>query len=108
MKAPQSYETYCPNCRVSHPPGTRKCLHCGGGVLPERPADSMGLRRPAEAELLAEVHDLSGPAPEPGELGEVDGETTRKPAGAARVVLSLVWIAVAVAISVYRGCQAGG
>ena len=45
----------------------------------------------------------------PGELDAGDdAEAVRKPPGAVRIVLSLIWIAVAVGISIYRGCQGGG
>jgi hypothetical protein len=30
------YEWWCPRCQVTHPPGTRVCIHCGGPVGPER------------------------------------------------------------------------
>ncbi len=106
MKTP-SYEAFCPSCRVSHPPGTRHCVHCGGAVLRERPDDGGGFRQPTLQDL-ATATGATGPVLEPGELEVTDEETARKPPGAARVILSLVWIAVAVAISIYRGCQGGG
>lgn len=109
MKAPTSYEAYCPSCRVSHPPGTRHCVHCGGGVLRERPDDAGRMR---EGEPTIQEVALGTGAPgtvlDPEDLETAEQEAAKKPAGLARVILSLVWIAVAVGISVYRGCQGGG
>ena len=107
MNAPPSHEAYCPSCRVSHPPGTRLCIHCGGAVLSERPEDAGRMRQQTMQELATATAE-TGPVLEPGDFETPDGEAAKKPHGAARVVLSLVWIAVAVAISIYRGCQGGG
>ncbi len=107
MKAPPSYEAYCPSCRVSHPPKTRQCVHCGGPVMRERPDDTGRLHQAVLPEIGATtIPEGMGP---PGELDAGDdAEAVRKPPGAVRIVLSLIWIAVAVGISIYRGCQGGG
>ncbi len=100
MSAP-SYEAYCPSCEVSHPPRTRRCIHCGGEVMAERPPH-IGAMRHAEA---AELPEFLEPNATPVE-GDGD-EAPRKAPGGIRVVISLLWIAFAIAISVYRGCQGG-
>lgn len=109
MKAPPSYEAYCASCRVSHPPGTRRCVHCGGAVMRERPEDAGHLREPAKTiEELVVATEAPGAVlgPEDIETGEEEG--AKKPPGITRIALSLIWIAVAIGISVYRGCQGGG
>lgn len=109
MKAPPSHEAYCPSCRVSHPPGTRRCVHCGGQVMRERPEDAGGMHEPTQTiEELVLATEAPGDALDPEALETAEQESAKKPAGFARVALSLIWIAVAIGISVYRGCQGGG
>jgi hypothetical protein len=94
------YEAYCPHCRVSHPPGTRRCIHCGGAVMKERPAGGTPLRVPIDIS-----HGPGEPQEEGVERDEADeAAPARRSSGPLRLAISLVWILAAVAITVYRAC----
>jgi hypothetical protein len=81
-------EAWCPSCRVTHPPGTRRCLHCGGSVLAERPGAA---------------------APWPIEAGE--DEEAREPARAARplkIAMAALWVVLAIVTGILRACAERG
>jgi len=94
-------EVRCPQCNVSFPVGTKRCLHCGGGTV--------------EPEIAAQIHAFqsgSNPvifAPEPlnesetAEGAEDEGGQRRSPR-----TLTLLWILMAVAASIYRSCATPG
>ncbi len=97
MSSAPSYEAYCPHCDVSHPPGTRRCVHCGNEVMKHRPPTEAKWRRTAPAEEL--------PGVQPGEAEEAEQEAPpRRTSGPLRLAISLVWILAAVAITLYRAC----
>jgi len=96
-----AYEAWCPRCRVTHPPGTRRCLHCGGTVLPERPA--------AGAFAGGPVVQPGSATPWPIEAGE--DEETREPPRAARRMkagMAALWIVLAIVTGILRACAERG
>ena len=94
-------EAWCPSCRVTHPPGTRRCLHCGGPVLPERPAAGGVAPGPFVRQGAA--------APWPIEAG--DDEETREPVRAARpmkISMAALWVVLAIVTGILRVCAERG
>ena len=94
-------EAWCPSCRVTHPPGTRRCLHCGGPVLPERPAAGGVAPGPFVRQGAA--------APWPIEAG--DEEKTHEPARAARpmkISMAALWVVLAIVTGILRVCAERG
>ena len=80
------YEVRCASCNVSFPPGTRRCIHCGGRI---------GRQLRVEAGL-----------PLPVEEGEEPEE--EMPGGsAARAGIWAVTAIIAMAGSLFRMCQGG-
>ncbi len=105
MRAPDTsaFEVYCPQCRVSHPAGTRICLHCGSRTVRERPQTA--LRSPAP---LAAGGRPSAPGPmrAPSRLPRRppprDQESLEELPGRGFSPLSLIWIVLIVVFAVYR------
>lgn len=87
VEGPQTpFEVYCYHCKVTHPAGTRRCVHCGGPVGP-RGAAKM----------------LTGPGP----AGEVEVEDpTELPTGRRLATMSL-WMLLALGAAAYRVCAGG-
>lgn len=101
MTQTSAYEAWCPRCRVTHPPGTRRCLHCGGPVLAERPAAGGIASGPVVRQGAA--------APWPIEAGE--DEEAREPARAARplkIGMAALWIVLAIVTGILRACAERG
>ena len=98
------HEAWCPRCHVSHPPGTRRCLHCGGGVMPVRPVEGMRSATPAAPRGPIEI-----PVP-PDIVTEDEGE----PAEAGRVArplrmgIAALWVVLAVVGALLRACAERG
>ena len=86
-----SIEIYCQRCRVTFPADARQCLHCGGRLSKTRGAPAV----PFEPEP-------SALPPMPLPLDRPDGDTPRRTSGISPV--SILWIAVAVAVGVQRAC----
>jgi len=94
----REFEVYCPNCRVTFPVGTRRCLHCGGRVGPR--TSGMELR---EAQPLAREHFMGL------ESAEAEEEEGSPAIGKARRIGSVVmWIVIALAAAVSRFCTGDG
>jgi hypothetical protein len=90
------YEWWCPHCRVTHPPGRRVCLHCGGPVQRERGAGAL----PPPTAIAVR------PPPATGEEADEDDTATR--ARPLRVGVALAWLALALLGTLLRLCQEGG
>ncbi len=93
MKSEQtlsSVEIYCQRCRVTFPLNARQCLHCGGRLSKTRGAPP----------VLFEPEPSALP-PMPPPLDRPDEDTPRR-SGISPV--SILWIAVAVAVGVQRAC----
>lgn len=91
------YEVYCNRCGVSFPIGTRRCIHCGGPTARQR----QGGARP---EPRLEFRD-DGPFGAEDEL-EIEEEGIARRRGVFSPI-ALVWLALAVAMTVYRACTGG-
>jgi len=106
------YEVRCPRCDVSFPTGTRKCLHCGGATGPSHGPNG---RRKGVERVAVRVAD-DAPDPKRFELAEVrraepiDGEPEDEDprrGGVLRGVATVVWILIAIGISLARSCSDG-
>ena len=101
MNQTSAYEAWCPRCRVTHPPGTRRCLHCGGTVLPERPAAGDFAGGPV----------VQPESATPWPIEARDDEETREPPRAARqmkVGMAALWIVLAIVTGILRACSERG
>ena len=95
------HEAWCASCRVTHPPGTRRCLHCGGPVLPERPAAGGLAGGPVVRQGSA--------TPWPIEAGEA--EESSEPARAANPMkfgMAALWVLLAIVTGILRACSEPG
>ena len=96
------HEAWCPRCHVSHPPGTRRCLHCGGGVLPTRPGES--LRGASATGSPAPMNVASAP------VDATDDEPAAAPAKLSplKLGINVIWVALFVVVTVMRVCSERG
>jgi hypothetical protein len=126
---PPHFEVYCRSCDVTFPVGTRHCIHCGGattqggsrgGSLPDGlsgfgpvgskdfdPEWGNATPFPALTEEQAEAEAESIFAMD-GQLAPFDPveQASEQPASGRRFLRSLgslVWIALLIAFSLYRG-----
>ena len=93
-----AYEWWCPRCRVTHPPGRKVCVHCGGRVQPTRDA-ALDPRAALEARLG--LPHAGGQEPE---LAEEEAPESGRMRG-ARLGMTLVWVVLAVLATLMRMCQ---
>ncbi len=105
------FEVRCHTCDVSFPPGTKKCMYCGNrpGARPlftpshhPEPFEDYGpleeMIRPHEARD-AEPRTSTRPF-------DADGEEVEPPRGMLiRMLGSLSWVLLFIAITVYRACN---
>jgi hypothetical protein len=114
MADASEYEVRCPRCDVSFPTGTRKCLHCGGATGPSRgPRGRTGLRERAPSSVAD-----GSPDPKRFELAEVrpaepidadeEAAPPRRASALLRGIATVVWIAIAIGISLARSCEGNG
>ena len=121
MSVGSAYEIRCEDCKVSFPPGTKTCIHCGrklGSRLPnlrprsQRPG-ALG-RSQQQALIRGESEAIEDFFPKTlqdeldqqrfGESEEPDASTSRS---ALRVGVNLLWIIGAVLITVLQMCRGG-
>jgi len=96
------YEWWCPRCRVTHPPGRKVCPHCGGRTQTSRDA------APAfEPAVVFRAPGAAEDAPEPAGDEEAEAPESRA-ARTARIGMTLVWVALALAATVLRMCREPG
>lgn len=95
------YEWWCPRCRVTHPPGRKECVHCGGRVQPSRDgASAFDPRAAPEARLDPTVRVQEEPAGTPAEAAP----EARRVRG-VRIATTAAWILLAVLATLLRMCQ---
>ena len=101
MTTISAHEAWCPQCRVTHPPGTRRCLHCGGPVMPSRPPEGGAAPGPVLRE---------GPfAPWPDAEGrDEEAAPPNRAVRGVRVGMAALWIAIAIATAIARACAERG
>lgn len=78
------YEVYCNRCRVTHPVGSKRCLHCGGPLTPHRSGQLLEVPPTAEEVVEEEMPGRSGFSP-----------------------LTLIWVVLLIAGYLYRACAGG-
>jgi hypothetical protein len=100
------HEAWCPRCRVSHPPGTKRCLHCGNAVLPVRPVE--GMRSSTPTPMTPGPIYVPSSFPElPRDAGDADDAT--KPAmGKLRLGMNVLWVLLFVVVTAVRVCSERG
>jgi hypothetical protein len=97
------YEWWCPRCRVTHPPGRKVCVHCGGPVQTSRDAaPAFDPRAALEARLG--LPQPGGDEPVAAEPAEAESRASR----GARLGTTLVWVVLAVVATLLRLCQEQG
>jgi hypothetical protein len=89
MEAVTQYEVRCERCQVSFPIGTKLCIHCGGRT---------GSSELAVADGAPSLPPM-GPAPE----AQAEEEAVRQ--SPVRVLVTLLWVVLAIAFSVVRSCS---
>jgi hypothetical protein len=106
------YEWWCPRCRVTHPPGRKVCVHCGGRVQESRDGGPrvfdvrsvletrLGVPSPAGQEPAGAGPSSSGA--EPDDVPEPRG------ARGARIGMTVAWVLLAVVATLLRMCQERG
>jgi len=123
------YEVRCPRCDVSFPVGTRRCIHCGGRTGPSaagpsrasgtsfalRPmgtaaSSAAGVQPPAAGEgIRFGPSGISSGSAGAESLAVVDDDDEQESAAARpsvlRAVSTLVWVALALALSLSRSCS---
>lgn len=114
-------EGWCPRCTVTHPPGTRSCLHCGGPVVPGRDLRGTEPERPVAVGVRAR---RSGPfglplpqAPAPSQRPGSGPASPRAPADEEsaeaqmarplRIGMAVLWVLVAIGTALAQQCQRG-
>jgi hypothetical protein len=85
---------------VTHPPGRKVCVHCGGRVQTSRDA------APALDPLATRLR-LPGPAGEEQDLEDA-AEPESRGARGARIGMTLVWVVLAAVATLLRLCQEQG
>lgn len=101
MSKSPSVEVRCPQCNVSFPVGTRRCLHCGGATVePEVAAQIHAFRSGANPVIYAPQT-----AHEPGPAEDADEEAVRRRSPRS---LTVLWVLMLIAASIYRACATPG
>jgi hypothetical protein len=92
-------EAWCPRCSVTHVPGTARCIHCGGPVMPERPPE--GVTSAAQTGLPGSLSPWQKAPPEEPEAGT----RTARP---LRFGMAALWIVLAIVTAILRACREHG
>jgi hypothetical protein len=93
-------EWWCPRCRVTHPPGRKVCVHCGGRTQTSREAGPI-----LQPGAIVSVPGAAGEAADAGDEADVPES---RGARTARLGMTLGWVALAVLATVLRMCQERG
>jgi hypothetical protein len=99
MATSVQYEVRCPRCNVSFPPGTKRCMHCGGRTGPGLVAGSTS--QSDGPEFVLRPSDRTGP----GAFGEEEEELGDRRPGLMRSAVTVIWVLLAIAFSVIRACS---
>lgn len=103
----QVYEVRCPACKVSFPPETGRCFHCGGRTSPRgspslKPVFSIDRDGTVVAEKTREEEGSWPALQDPNDA--TDGETPAR-SGWLRLGGGLVWIVLAILASLGQMCE---
>ena len=105
------HESWCPRCRVTHPPERKVCVHCGGRTEPHRDGAQVfdaQAARDAQRQLRTQTGQSPIGPPPPVDVADEETEPESRTVRGARLGLTLVWIALAVGASLLRMCQEPG
>lgn len=106
----RQFEVWCSTCRVTFPPESKRCLHCGGRTTVGRIAvpdvvtgDAFAFQMPS----FGEASSNASPSP-PMPPEEFTGE--EQPAGRSflRAGMSVIWMVVLGAGYLWQSCTGGG
>jgi len=92
------YEVYCYHCDVTHPSGTRVCMHCGGRIG----GHPLVLAEPGVGVMGA----TPGPRPAPADVLEGD-EATGLSGPLRRIASMSPWMILFLSAAAYRACTGG-
>ena len=112
MEAVSPYEVRCPRCDVSFPVGTRVCLHCGGRTGPSlAQVEKLSFGEPEESRGPFAEAAWGFPASEAEEAPippsrEALEKSPARPSP-MRALVTLLWVALAIGISIARSCGEG-
>ena len=95
-------EAWCPKCRVTHVPGTKRCIHCGGTVLPERPLQSFGHAAPVTRPGTASPFPDAPPPDDP------EADAAARAARPLRLGMAAIWVLLAIGTAILRACSDRG
>jgi hypothetical protein len=84
------FQVVCPRCRVTFPVEQKRCLHCGGPLLPGGEAQALQSRTPRPLELELDPEEL--------------GDEARKPGASLRRGMLALWLLLALGGSLMRSC----
>lgn len=98
------HEAWCPRCSVSHPLGTQRCLHCGHGVMPVRPIESM---RSATTTPAPSAYEFPSAL---DATAEADAPAAPSPRAASplKIGMNVIWVALFVVVTLVRVCSERG
>jgi hypothetical protein len=99
MGSVSQYEVRCESCRVSFPVGTKVCIHCGGRTGPSPVDEPSGMLWTRSTGSPPDVHQ---DAQRDAQQQEEEEEVRQSP---VRVLVTLLWVALAIAFSVVRSCS---
>ena len=100
------HEAWCPRCSVSHPPGTKRCLHCGGAVLPMRPIEGGG--RTFATSVPSSIEFPPMPEPVPDEGPPARGAPPPRTVSPLRLGMNVLWVLLFLAVTIVRVCSERG
>jgi len=110
MAKASEYEVHCPQCNVTFPVGTKRCLHCGAPTGPSPRSDSRARWNDTSRRYEAAPAGAGGPEfmlrPRPVDAEPDDEEMADVGRGGLlRVGVTVLWILLAVGFSVLRACS---
>lgn len=113
MESISRYETRCPSCKVTFPVETKVCIHCGGRTgpsmvrLPDPSPDREGAKDTESiVDILRRRQQSADPSRIEAEVSVEDEEEQVRPSR-MRSLMTLIWVVLAIGISVVRACSEG-
>lgn len=97
-----AHESWCPHCKVTHPPERKVCLHCGGPVMTHRSAAG-----PAAPPIPPPTRRGPFGMPVPAEQEQPD-EQAKRAANPLRFGFAAIWIVLGVVTALLRACSERG
>jgi hypothetical protein len=82
-------------------PGTKRCIHCGGTVLPERPREGFGSAAPVTRPGTASPWPDAPP-------DDPEADATARAARPLRLGMAAVWVVIGIITFILRACSERG